>query len=383
MFPDSSLMSELALFKMSERAKSNNPGTKMTDETRRKIKETKREKYISGELSAWNKGTPQTQEVKDKLSKANKERYKNGAVHWNQGLTHSEATKEKIRQTLIGNNISPETKQKQKDAILRKKDNGTFTPGMLGKKHSEETKSLLSAAGKKRNIAINAAKLEEHKAQCLSNNILLKEKIDNTHFILECLDCNTQFQRTANVFHQSKNYYKDLCPTCFPIKGISDMEIELHEFIKSIYDEEILFNDTVVLGGKEIDILIPKLNIGFEFDGLYWHSIKVNTDKNHLLYKTQFAHNKGIKLYHIFEDEWKSKKEIVKSRISHLLKVPKEKIHARHCTISKIENDIKNTFLDEFHIQGKDISSIRYGAFYKNELIGVMTFTKSSYVKGR
>ena len=35
---------------------------------------------------------------------------------------------------------------------------------------------------------------------------------------------------------------------------------------------EIIENDYKELNGKEIDIYLPDLKLGFEFDGTYWHA---------------------------------------------------------------------------------------------------------------
>jgi len=77
------------------------------------------------------------------------------------------------------------------------------------------------------------------------------------------------------------------------------------------------------------------------------------------------------------------KKEIVKSRIKQILKVNNSKrIHARKCIIKEIEPKIKNEFLETYHIQGKDSSKIKLGAFFENELVSVMTFSKGNISKG-
>jgi len=135
----------------------------------------------------------------------------------------------------------------------------------------------------------------------------------------------------------------------------------------------------------EIDIYIPYKKIAFEFDGLYWHSeLKSNDPVNNHLQKTNLCKEKGIQLIHIFEDEWIFKKEIVKSRLKQILRINQNvvRIHARKCEIKEIEPKVKNEFLEKFHIQGKDASKIKLGAFYDNELISVMTFGKGNISKG-
>lgn len=56
------------------------------------------------------------------------------------------------------------------------------------------------------------------------------------------------------------------------------------------------FNTTKYNDGFEIDIYIPKLNIGIEYDGKAWHNKKSDIHKNNL------CKNKGIKLYRIREN---------------------------------------------------------------------------------
>ena len=73
------------------------------------------------------------------------------------------------------------------------------------------------------------------------------------------------------------------------------------------------------------------------------------------------------------------KPEIVKRRLLYVLgeyKKSYNKIYARNCNIKEISPIISSEFLDKYHIQGKDKSNIRIGAFYKNKLVAVMTFGK-------
>jgi hypothetical protein len=56
----------------------------------------------------------------------------------------------------------------------------------------------------------------------------------------------------------------------------------------------------------------------------------------------------------------------------------KKKIYARKCTISEIGMDEAKSFLDLNHIQGFVPSSVYLGAFYDDEIIGVMTFLEES-----
>ena len=165
------------------------------------------------------------------------------------------------------------------------------------------------------------------------------------------------------------------CPKCFFDK--SNFEKELLEYIKTILpNKEIIENDRTILDGKEIDIYIPELKIGFEANGLIWHSEKFNFDKHYHLNKTKQCIKKGVQLIHIFEDEWYYKQNICKSRISNILKCSQNKIFARKCTIKNVPFNECKDFINDNHIQGFILSKIRYGLYYDNELVSVMTFGK-------
>ena len=98
------------------------------------------------------------------------------------------------------------------------------------------------------------------------------------------------------------------CPRC--AKLMSKQECEIYEYIRELLpNEEILQRARNVLdNNKEIDIYIPRLNIGIEYNGLVWHSERFNKDRNYHLKKLEECNEKGIKLIQIFEDEWRYKK---------------------------------------------------------------------------
>lgn len=164
------------------------------------------------------------------------------------------------------------------------------------------------------------------------------------------------------------------CPYCINI--ISHQENEISEFIKSLGFEVETSNRKMLDAAKEIDIFIPSKNIAIEFDGLYWHNESKNKDKNYHLSKTEECEKKGIRLIHIFEDEWTYKQEIVKSRLKAILGVSDEKIYARKCEIKTVNNNDCKMFIETNHIQGNVGSSVKYGLYYNDELVSVMTFGK-------
>lgn len=80
----------------------------------------------------------------------------------------------------------------------------------------------------------------------------------------------------------------------------------------------------------------------------------------------------------IFEDEYINHKNIVLSKISHIIGIRNGgiKVGARECYIKPIGKHEAKEFLDENHIQGGSNSTLYYGAFMKggDNLVGVMSF---------
>jgi len=212
-------------------------------------------------------------------------------------------------------------------------------------------------------------------------NLELVDNFNNvTDFMnIKCTKCNTKFKTVLDYIFNGYG----LCPKCFP-RSISSYESEIQNFILTLPNIDIDTNNrTFLSNNKEIDILIRNKKIAIEFDGLYYHSDKFMIDKNYHLDKMIECEKLGYMLIHIFEDEWIYKKEIVKSRIKQIMSISDSiKIYARNCYIKEISNKEKNNFLDKYHIQGIDISKISLGAFYNNQLVSVMTFSRGNIAKG-
>jgi len=166
-------------------------------------------------------------------------------------------------------------------------------------------------------------------------------------------------------------------------KNRSVSEIELYDFITGL-GIECQHNNRKLIHPYELDIVIPSHKLAIEYCGLYWHSEINGKDKMYHLNKLKLCTDLGYKLITILEDEWMTRKDLVKSKILHILNMsPAIKISARKCRIVEIDPSIKNDFLEKNHLQGRDISSINLGLFYGNKLVSVMTFGKNNLSKGR
>lgn len=174
-------------------------------------------------------------------------------------------------------------------------------------------------------------------------------------------------------FYQVANYHLSGhgCPHCGNV--VSSAETEIASFIESLGIEVETRNRTVLLGSREIDVFMPEKNVGIEYDGLVWHSDRFK-EKNYHLEKTEECRKAGVRLIHVFEDEWCNKKDIVKSMLANVLGVTKERIPARKCEVREIDYKTAHEFVENNHIQGWSVSKINLGLFYGEEIVSVMTF---------
>lgn len=155
---------------------------------------------------------------------------------------------------------------------------------------------------------------------------------------------------------------------------VSKGETEVYEYLKSLGVDDV--RQTKYMGGYELDVYSDKHKIGIEYNGLYWHSELNGRSKSYHIDKTNYFEGKGIRVVHIFEDEWNNKKEIVKSKLKHLFgKFDGTRIYARNCQIKEIQPKLAAEFLNRYHIQGNDKSKYKFGAYYGDELVSVVTFS--------
>ncbi|MDE5889115.1 MAG: hypothetical protein K2H20_03750, partial [Bacilli bacterium] len=162
------------------------------------------------------------------------------------------------------------------------------------------------------------------------------------------------------------------CPQCAKEKRSSIYEDEIYNYLL-IYNNIDKCNRKLI-NPYELDLFIPDKQVAIEFDGLFWHNEYNQSDKNYHLTKTNLCKEKGIRLIHIFEDEWIYKQEIVKSRLKSILGIKERCIRASKCEIREVSSKESKAFLDENHLQGNVNSKFRYGLYYKDELVSLMTF---------
>ena len=174
-------------------------------------------------------------------------------------------------------------------------------------------------------------------------NILIRDKIfDIVHVKnlknhlhkFHCNKCNKNFIATSTLYGSRRFYGVEFCINCNPLKKpYSSMEKDFSNWIKSIYNGEILTNNRSIITPYELDVYLPELNLAFEFNGTYYHADPrffteetyvgrktYNEIHDHDKKKLELCKQIGIDCYSIWEYDWINDRENLKENISSLLK---------------------------------------------------------------
>lgn len=200
----------------------------------------------------------------------------------------------------------------------------------------------------------------------IKENIISIDEINITGF---CNDHKGEYIIDKKLYHNRKKLDIHPCTICYPRnENVSISEKELLSFIRKNYNGKII--TSYRFGNKEIDIYLPEIKLGFEFNGLEWHSEKYKPNTYHKD-KTDFFESNGVHLIHVWEDVWFLKKEIVQSRILNLLGKSK-RLYARKCEIREIDSKTYKQFCIDNHIQGHCPTIIKLGLYHNDILVSIM-----------
>lgn len=162
------------------------------------------------------------------------------------------------------------------------------------------------------------------------------------------------------------------CPSCFTS---SAGENEMADYIESIHGEGILRGSRSVIAPRELDVYVPQLKVGFEYDGLFWHSHYNEKNKDKHAQKMKMARRAGIRLFAFFEDEWRDKNELVKSMIAQRLGgFSGEKLNARQLDYKEVSVAEANAFFDVNHLSGGTKAKKAVGLYHEGRLVACASF---------
>ena len=315
--------------------------TKETDERVKargeKTSKGRKKAFDEGKISIWSKGlTKKTDERIASAAMAQKELFASGAIKpWSSGLTKK--TDNRIR------TMSDRISLAHKNANLRKKLDA------IKRLRVDEIKQRIETNGTLRVIT-----------ESLSEYIN-----DNTpNILVECTQCNTRFNNSLKRLQYGR------CFTCDPSGSRGQQDVS--NWLRSL-SLNVDTNNRRIIGGQELDIFLPDHLVAVEYNGLYWHSIlhKSSTYHNN---KSELSAAAGISLFHVFEDEWNTKQDIVKSMLLHRVGGSARHIHARGCTVESINAKERQEFFDKNHIDGDVNAKNAIGLKFDGALVSCMSF---------
>ena len=336
-----------------------------------KVIESKKQKS----LEKYGTETPaESKIVRDKIIKTNNKKYGGNSPMSNKFIQY------KSKETLIKNygvdnpSKSEEILNRRIETFKKSDYKETYKKTSL-EKYGVDHPWMDKEIHKKGDIETKLKK-EENLTKIIVNR-LKGDKLISIDFEKRIIKAMCQFGHEYEIY-RGLSYHRStqktiLCTSCNPIsRGVSGLEIQLLNYLQEVYKGEILSNARI-LNGKEIDMYLPELKIGFEFNGLWWHS-EENKPVNYHINKYNDAKNIGIDLIFIWEDEWVYNQDIIKSIINNRLGIISNKIYARKCEIKNVIPSECRKFLENNHIQGYVSSRYKYGLYYKGELVSLMTF---------
>jgi very-short-patch-repair endonuclease len=182
----------------------------------------------------------------------------------------------------------------------------------------------------------------------------------------KCKKCSHLFKRCLNF------NYPLACPKCN--RHGTNIERFIHDYLhhKNI---SYTIRNRKILKNLELDVYIPERKIAIECNGLYWHSDEKKSKRYHLE-KTESCEKLGIRLLQIFSDEIELRPKAMINRLNNIFNLNKIKINSNKCELKEIDHNLSEKFLLKYHLEGPDKSAHRYGIFYKNRLLSIMTFEK-------
>jgi hypothetical protein len=188
--------------------------------------------------------------------------------------------------------------------------------------------------------------LAKHGYQLIDNNLLVDDLISNgaaDALLLHTCGATSLLKITCagNVL--------TTCKHCVPM---SRPEQELYEYVLTL-TSNVFRHDRKLLKPLEVDMFLPEHRLAIELNGVYWHKDTIGHDGATMYHmnKTDRAAKQDIQLMHIFDHEWNSQQEIIKSLLATRLGHAK-RVGARELKLVEVDRNEAIDFFEANHLQG-------------------------------
>ncbi len=212
----------------------------------------------------------------------------------------------------------------------------------------------------------------------LDNNQLVS--LSDVEKLISGRKWNCRCNRCGNVFEtQGMNIQTTFCRNCSQ-KRSSNAESEFAYIISNLSPYNIKRNVYNIIGlRKEIDVYVPELNLGFEYNGSYWHSSKFAIKTRHQE-KVMNAIDKDIHLVTIFDWQWNSYRKIVEDTIKRALDVGIKHIDGNLCCISSMKMDDFVALQKNNSLKTLLVCEESFSIYYNDEIVGAIGKNKNNDV---
>lgn len=339
----------------------------------------------------------QNKDVVQKMHKVNLERY--GVANG-----HGESQKEQIRQSNLAKYgvehafQASEIKEKSSQTKLERYGTEVYTNREKFQKTIKERYGATSISHLPDwQEKVDATKLRKYGSRTYNNAEKMVEtkkiRATDTEQQKDCILVSTLKEKYGTGWTQSKLYSEIVffdngrayvktadIPKIqeYAEESGSHLETEIYKYIKSIYSGLVIRRIRKVIDPLELDLFIPDKKIAIEINGAWFHSANAGVAKFYHYNKSKLCADHGIRLIHIYEWEWLKYPEKIKQLLNICLGSVK-KIYARNCEIKQISNAEAKPFNEATHIQGHRNAQVTYGLFYNNDLVQLMSFSKTRY----
>lgn len=332
----------------------------------------------------------QNPEVIDKIKQTNLEKYGAEYPYLSEDILNRMYAKNIEKYGTPYPTQTDEVKQKISDTCQERYGSNSYLTSDIGKAKIE------ASMQDKYNVSSFSQSEEWHKHTMLDSSkysAFLEFKQDVRNFILTKFTSTPTLSDIAKVtgVHINTVGQYVLNNNCSDIVNYvySQMEHEVYTMLSSYDDSMIIERNTRnVITPYELDIYLPEYQVAIECNPTSTHnSTKGIYDNDGLHYryhkmKSDLCEKQGIFLFHIFGYDWTNRREIIESMLLNLIHKTPTTIYARKTEVREVDSITARQFLTENHRQGYANGKIRYGLYYNDELVSLMTFGKMRHTIG-
>lgn len=204
----------------------------------------------------------------------------------------------------------------------------------------------------------------------------INEQYWRSHFVRNGLFLLHDCCKYHNITQSSASKYRRAFNINEPVQPTYVIEKEIAEFLSQF--GECHTHDKKAIYPLELDVYFPGKKVGIEHDGLLFHGcydfrnhVDAFENKDKQKHKMDLCDAKGIRLFQIFEDEWKNTtyRNIWKSIMRDYFGQNKS-ISGEMLTFSELSESTFLGFVSENSLEAeRAYGDIYIGAFFKDELV--------------